>query len=82
MRLVIGRFVAILLVAGSSSSVDAYLKLGTPVDGRVVDVTWRAPVRYFVSDADAGSVSANDLRGAVSRASATWQAVPSATVAV
>lgn len=80
MRLVIGRFVAILLVAGSSSPVDAYLKLGTPVDGRVVDVTWRAPVRYFVSDADAGSVSANDLRGAVSRASATWQAVPSATV--
>ena len=80
MRQVIGRFVAILLVSGSSSSVDAYLKLGTPVDGRVVDVTWRAPVRYFVSDADAGSASANDLLGAVSRASATWQAVPSATV--
>ena len=80
MRQVIGRFVAILLVAGASSSVDAYLKLGTPVDGRVVDVTWRAPVRYFVSDADAGSASANDLLGAVSRASATWQAVPSATV--
>jgi hypothetical protein len=80
MRQVIGRFVAILLVAGASSSVDAYLKLGTPVDGRVVDVTWRAPVRYFVSDADAGSASVNDLRGAVSRASAAWQAVPSAMV--
>lgn len=76
----IGFLVACLIVAGAASPVDAYLKLGAPVNGRVVDVTWRAPVRYFVSDADAGTASANDLRGAVSRASATWQAVPSATV--
>jgi len=80
MRTAIGLLFVALLVSGATSPVDAYLKLGTPVDGRVVDVTWRTPIRYFVSDADAGSVSANDLRGAVSRASATWQAVPSATV--
>lgn len=80
MRTAIGLLFVALLVAGATSPVDAYLKLGTPVDGRVVNVTWRAPIRYFVSDADAGSVSANGLRGAVSRATATWQAVPSATV--
>ncbi len=75
-----GFLVATLVIAGASTPVGAYLKLGTPVDGRVVDVTWRAPVRYFVSEADAAGVSASDLRGAVSRATATWQAVPSATV--
>ena len=80
MRTASGLLFVTLLVLGATSPVDAYLKLGTPVNGRVVDVTWRAPIRYFVSAADAGSVSANDLRGAVSRASATWQAVPSATV--
>ncbi len=75
-----GFLVATLVIAGAATPVGAYLKLGTPVDGRVVDVTWRAPVRYFVSEADAAGVSAGDLRGAVSRATATWQAVPSATV--
>ena len=80
MRTAIGLLFVALLVSGATSPVDAYLKLGTAVDGRVVDVTWRTPIRYFVSDADAGSVSANGLRGAVLRATATWQAVPSATV--
>ncbi len=80
MRRAIGLLFVALLVSGATAPVAAYLKLGTPVNGRVVDVNWRTPIRYFVSDVDAGSVSANDLRGAVSRASATWQAVPSATV--
>lgn len=80
MRRVAGLLAAVLVVAGSSASVDAYLKLGSPVDGRVVDVTWRTPVRYFVSETTAGMISADDLRGAVARAAATWQSVPSATV--
>jgi hypothetical protein len=71
---------AVLVVAGASSPVGAYLKLGAPVDGRIVDVTWRAPVRYFVSEEHAASVTAGDLRGAVARATATWQNVASATV--
>ena len=80
MRRVFGVLLTALLVAGAASPVAAYLKLGTPIDGRVVDVTWRAPVRYFVSEADASSVTATDLRGAVARATATWQGVPSAAV--
>lgn len=75
-----GRLVAVLIVAGSVAPVSAYLKLGTSIEGRIVDVAWRAPVRYFVSEADAADVSAADLRDAVSRAAATWQAVPSAKV--
>ncbi len=67
-------------VVSSAAPVSAYLKLGTSVDGRIIDVTWRAPVRYFISEVDAPTASAADLRGAVARAAASWQAVPSATV--
>jgi hypothetical protein len=80
MRRVAGLVAAVLVLAGSSASVDAYLKLGATVGDRVVDVTWRTPVRYFVSESQAATVSADDLRGAVSRATATWQSVPSAVV--
>ena len=80
MRRLAGLVMVAIVWAGATSPIGAYLKLGTPVDGRVVDVTWRAPVRYFVSDQDGSSVSAGDLREALSRATATWQAVPSATV--
>ena len=80
MRRLAGVLVAVLVLAGSTSPVGAYLKLGTPVDGRVVLANWRAPVRYFVSEADVPTVTASDLRGALARATATWQAVPSAAV--
>lgn len=80
MRPAAGLLFCAIAIATSASPVAAYLKLGAPVDGRIADVTWRAPVRYFVSDANAGTASAGDLNGAVARAAATWQAVASATV--
>lgn len=80
MRRAVGFFVSALIVSGAASPVRAYLKLGSPVDGRVVDVTWRTPVGYFISETEAPAASASDLRGAVARATTTWQAVPSATV--
>lgn len=59
----------------------AYLKLGTMLNGQVVDVTWQQqPIRYFVSDYAGNGVSAADLRGALARAAATWSGVDSATV--
>lgn len=70
--------VAAIVMAGSPAG--AYLKLGTAIDGRIVDVKWRAPVQYFIAEGGAANVSAADLRAAVARATATWQAVPSATV--
>ena len=80
MRRAAGVLFSALVMAASVSPVTAYLKLGTPVDGKVVDVTWRTPVRYFVSEANAGSTTAADLSGALARATATWQAVESAAV--
>lgn len=70
----------IIVVLGTQSSTLAYLKLGAAVGGQVIDVSWRQPVRYFVSDRDGGGVTAVDLSGAIARAAATWQNVPSATV--
>lgn len=58
----------------------AYLKLGAYLNGSVVDVTWRQPVPYFVSERNAGSASAADLRDTVARAAATWSATESAQV--
>jgi hypothetical protein len=74
--------VAVVSVVGlTETPTAAYLKLGTMLNGQVVDVTWQQqPVRYFVSDYAGNGVSAADLRGAVARAAATWAAVESATV--
>ena len=58
----------------------AYLKLGSYVNGAVVDVTWRQPVPYFVSERNTANVPAADLRDAVARAAATWSAAESAQV--
>ena len=70
----------VLLALAASSPAHAYLKLGALVDGAVVDVTWRGPVRYFISDLGTSGVSATQLRDAVARAAATWSAVESANV--
>jgi len=74
--------IAAMVVAASAARppAQAYLKLGALLNGTVVDVTWREPVPYFVSELGAGSASAADLRGAVARAAATWAAVESAQV--
>ena len=71
---------ALILTVGSSSSL-AYLKLGAMVNGEVVDATWhQQPIGYFISERDGNGVSANDLAGAVQRATSTWSAVDSANV--
>jgi len=72
--------VVLAALVATGAPVGAYLKLGAPVGGRIVDVAWRAPVRYFVTESGAPGVSAGELRAAIARAAATWQAVPSATV--
>ncbi len=80
------RLVAIAAIALAAVSapapVHAYLKLGAYLNGTVVDVTWRQPVPYFVSERNASNVSTADLQGAVARAAATWSAVESARGAV
>ena len=79
MRLLAVTLIALLTVA--STPAGAYLKLGALLNGRVIDATWKQqPIGYFISDRSGGGLTANDLRGAVERAAATWSAVESANV--
>jgi len=49
--------------------------------GQQVTVKWaQTPVRYFVSTSSVPGVTSTDFQGAVSRAFATWQAVPTASI--
>ena len=80
MTRVIAVTTALILTIGSSSSL-AYLKLGAMVQGQVVAATWhQQPIGYFVSERDGNGVTANDLVGALQRATSTWSAVSSANV--
>jgi predicted Zn-dependent protease len=59
----------------------AYLKFGVPIRGQQVTVKWaQTPVRYFVSTSSVPGVTSTEFQGAVSRAFATWQAVPTASI--
>jgi hypothetical protein len=57
----------------------AYLKLGTRVGNRTVNLRWRQfPIRYFVTDRGVDGVSANQFQAAVARAFSTWHGVEDA----
>ena len=81
-RRAVAAVVVATLCVGDAIPALAYLKFGVSVGGRVVAVKWaRTPVKYFVSDRGVTGVSSNDLQAAVGRAFATWQAVPTASIA-
>jgi hypothetical protein len=78
------RFVAALVMAsiviGLPAPAFAYLKFGVRIGANLVNVRWNRSVSYFVTERGASGVSASDLRDAIGRAFATWQAVPTASV--
>jgi hypothetical protein len=61
----------------------AYLKFSArTLRGDVVTLKWApAPVRWFVTERNASGVTAAQFQATMARAFATWEAVPSATVA-
>jgi hypothetical protein len=72
---------ALGVVLAFGPGVEAYLKLGTEVGGRIIPLRWTSqPIRYFVTSRDIPAVSATQLQGAVSRAFATWGTVATASV--
>jgi hypothetical protein len=72
----------LLLLAAGAAPVGAYLKFGLEVDGRSVTLRWRVrPVRYYVNDRGVPGVTSSQLTDALARAFATWQAVPTSSLA-
>ncbi len=73
------------LAVGHGVPALAYLKLGMTLNGRLVELKWtELPVRYYVTNIGvpgSAGVDAGQLQGALSRAFATWEAVPSAFIA-
>ena len=61
----------------------AYLKFSTrTLGGGVVTLRWDdGPVRWFVTERGAAGVTASAFQSTMARAFATWEAVPSATIA-
>lgn len=73
---------AVILALAGPDAASAYLKLSVrTVAGDVVSVRWSlTPVRWFVTDRGASGVSPNEFQAAMTRAFATWRAVPSASL--
>jgi hypothetical protein len=72
----------VCLLVAQTQPAFAYLKFGVTVGGQTKTLKWsQTPVQYFVSDAGAPGVSSSDFEAAVGRAFATWQAVPTASIA-
>jgi hypothetical protein len=77
----VAAWVAAMLIVASADPALAYLKLGYDMNGRSFVLKWgQTPVQYFVSSVGVPGVTPNDFQAAVSRAFATWQAVPTASI--
>jgi hypothetical protein len=75
-------FAAFALVTMLGHPAYAYLHLGTTVSGRETSIRWqRSPVRWSVTDRGVPGITSQALQGAVARAFAAWEGVPTATVA-
>ena len=73
---------ACLVVATVSQEAQAYLHFTTSVRGETRVLRWqRTPVRWFAADRAAAGVSASDFQATMARAFATWEAVPTASIA-
>jgi hypothetical protein len=76
--------VVVLTVLGIGVALDptfAYLKFGTVVDGRAIELHWPSSVvRYFVHDDGTEDVSPDQLAAAVGQAFDAWAAVPTSSV--
>jgi hypothetical protein len=76
-RQLLGAAIVVGALLASAPGVDAYLKLGTRLGARLVDVRFNTfPIRYFITNRDVADVSAPQLRERVERGFETWAAVP------
>jgi len=72
----------VVLLFAQGQPAIAYVKFGVRVGSRTVTLKWtQTPVRYFITNAGVSGVTAIDLQGALGRAFASWQGVPTSAVA-
>jgi len=75
------RRIALVLVCLASivmfgSRLEAYLKLGSSVNGRAITLTWKTfPIRYFVTNRGVPGVTATQLQQTITTAFSTWEGV-------
>ncbi len=79
------RLVSLLLVVvalACAPTLRAYLKLGYPLNGHLVVLTWsdRLPVRYRVTSRDINGVTSAQLQTTVAKAMGTWAGVSDVTL--
>ncbi len=80
-RPIVRAVLAVMLACGAIVPTNAYLKLGTMINGRTQTARWGTmPIRYFVNDEGAAGVSVDDFRGAISQGFSTWESVPGASI--
>ena len=73
---------ALTVVAALAHPVHGYLHFTATAEGQTVVLKWRrAPVRWFALDRGAPGVPVSEFQAAMARAFATWQAVPTASIA-
>ena len=76
MRRLFALTLCLACVIGLAPRADAYLKLGTRVNGRVVTIQWHTfPIRYFVANRGVPGVTADQFQQTMGRAFATWSSV-------
>lgn len=82
LRRAVAVLTVVLIGLGQTTPAFAYLKLGFTLNGREVTLKWGStgPVRYFVNSRGTTGVTATDFQTAVSKAFATWEAVPTASI--
>jgi len=64
----------------ASPTVEAYLKLGVSIGGRLVGLRWDRSIDYFVTNRDVPGVTAPQLQAAIGRAFTSWAAVPNTSI--
>jgi hypothetical protein len=73
--------VAAAVLLAHAAPAFAYLKFGYTANGRELTLKWSSmPVRYFVTDAPGGGLTAAQFQSAVAAAFGTWAAVPTASL--
>src|SRR5262245_52505718 len=81
MKRVMALLACVACVITFAARLEAYLKLGTTVNGRNVTLQWKTfPIRYFVNNNGVPRVTPNQLEQTVTRAFSTWNSLESVSL--